>query len=87
MAKKDKTISCRISENRLAQIDKQCETLHLTRTNYLSMLLDGGGVQCGAHDQEIAQCLCRIQIALAKEGLENADITKEVNNICRMLLS
>lgn len=86
MPKKDKIISLRLSESVLDQIDKRCKELNLSRTDYINTLLDKGIIQCGTHDQEIARCLCKVQIALEKQGLQNADIAKEVKNVCHLLL-
>ena len=57
----------------------------MTNSEYIRSLITNAVPVTENHNQEIASIMCKIQIRLAELGLEDENISKEVNRLCRML--
>lgn len=85
MKNKDKTISLRLNEEIYNIVNTNSNNLHMTNSEYIRSLITDAIPVTENHNQEIASIMCKIQIRLAELGLEDEDISKEVNQLCRML--
>lgn len=85
MKNKDKTISLRLNEEIYNIVNTNSNNLHMTNSEYIRSLITDAIPVTENHNQEIASIMCRIQIRLAELGLEDENISKEVNQLCRML--
>lgn len=77
MKNKDKTISLRLSNKEYSIIESNSNYLRSLINNALPVEVD--------YRQNIAPIMCKIQIRLTELGLEDEEITREVNQLCRML--
>lgn len=85
MKNKDKTISLRISNKEYSILESNSSNLNMTMSNYLRSMINNALPAEVNYRQSIAPIMCKIQIRLAELGLEDEEISKEVNNLCRML--
>lgn len=85
MKNKDKTISLRLNEEIYNVVNTNSNNLHMTNSEYIRSLITDAKPVTENHNQEIASIMCKIQIRLAELGLEDEKISKEVNQLCRML--
>ena len=85
MKNKDKTISLRLSNKEYTILESNSNKLNMSNSNYLRSLINNALPAEVDYRQTIAPILCKIQIRLAELGLEDEEITKEVNQLCRML--
>ena len=85
MKNKDKTISLRLSNKMYTIIESNSNKLNMSNSNYLRLLISNALPAEVNYRQSIAPIMCRIQIRLTELGLEDEEITREVNQLCRML--
>lgn len=85
MKNKDKTISLRLNEELYNNVNINSNNLHMTNSEYIRSLITNALPVTENPNQKIAPIMCRIQIRLAELGLEDEEISKEVNQLCRML--
>ncbi|MBQ8230916.1 MAG: hypothetical protein IJZ34_03150 [Lachnospiraceae bacterium] len=85
MKNKDKTISLRISNKEYSILESNSSNLNMTMSNYLRSMINNALPTEVNYRQSIAPIMCKIQIRLAELGLEDEEISKELNNLCRML--
>ena len=85
MKNKDKTISLRLSNKEYTILESNSNKLNMSNSNYLRSLINNALPAEVDYRQTIAPIMSKIQIRLAELGLEDEAITKEVNQLCRML--
>lgn len=85
MKNKDKTISLRLSNKEYTILESNSNKLNMSNSNYLRSLISNALPAEVNYRQNIAPIMCKIQIRLTELGLEDEEITKEVNQLCRML--
>ena len=85
MKNKDKTISLRLNEELYSVVNTNSNKLHMTNSEYIRSLITNAVPVTENRSQKIASIMCNIYICLAELGLEDENITKEVNQLCRML--
>lgn len=85
MKNKDKIISLRLNEEIYNIVNTNSNNLHMTNSEYIRFLITDAIPVTENHNQEIASIMCKIQIRLAELGLEDENISKEINQLCRML--
>ena len=85
MKNKDKTISLRLNEEIYNIVNTNSNNLHMTNSEYIRSLITNAIPVTENHNQEIASIMCKIQIRFAELGLAYETISKEVNQLCRML--
>ena len=85
MKNKDKTISLRLSNKEYTILESNSNKLNMSNSNYLRSLISNALPEEVNYRQTIAPIMCKIQIRLAELGLEDEEITREVNQLCRML--
>lgn len=85
MRNKDKTISLRLSNKEYTILESNSNKLNMSNSNYLRSLINNALPVEVDYRQTIAPIMCKIQIRLTELGLEDEEITKEVNQLCRML--
>lgn len=85
MKNKDKTISLRLSNKEYTILESNSNKLNMSDSNYLRSLINNALPAEVDYRQNIAPIMCKIQIRLAELGQEDEAITKEVNQLCRML--
>ena len=85
MKNKDKTISLRLSNKMYTIIESNSNKLNMSNSNYLRLLISNALPAEVNYRQSIVPIMCRIQIRLTELGLEDEEITKEVNQLCRIL--
>lgn len=85
MKNKDKTISLRLSNKEYSILESNSKKLNMSFSNYVRSAIMNSLPAEVNYRQNIAPILCKIQIRLTELGLEDEEITKEVNQLCRML--
>jgi len=85
MKNKNKTISLRLSNEEHTKIETNSKKLNMSTSNYIRSAIMNSLPANVDYRQDIAPIICKIQIRLAELGLADDDITKEVNQLCRML--
>lgn len=85
MKNKDKTISLRLSNKEYSILEANSSNLNMTVSNYIRSVINNTIPTEVNYRQDIAPILCKIQIRLCELGLEDEQITREVNQLCRML--
>lgn len=85
MKNKDKTISLRLSNKEYTILESNSNKLNMSNSNYLRSLINNALPAEVDYRQNIAPIMSKIQIRLAELGMEDEEITKEVNQLCRML--
>lgn len=85
MKNKDKTISLRLSNEEYSILESNSNNLNMNTSQYLRSMINNALPAEINYRQYIAPIMCRIQIRLNELGLEDEEISKEVNNLCRML--
>lgn len=85
MKNKDKTISLRLSNKEYTILESNSSNLNMSMSNYLRSIINNTLPTEVNYRQNIAPILCKIQIRLCELGLEDEQITREVNQLCRML--
>ena len=84
MKNKDKTISLRLSNKEYTILESNRNKLNMSKSNNLRSLINNALPAEVDYRQTIAPIMCKIQSRLADLGLEDEEITKEVNQLCRM---
>lgn len=85
MKNKDKTISLRLTNEEYSILESNSNNLNMNTSQYLRSMINNALPVEINYRQYIAPIMCRIQIRLSELGLEDEEISKEVNNLCRML--
>lgn len=85
MKNKDKTISLRLSNEEYSILESNSNNLNMSVSKYIRSMLNNALPAEINYRQYIAPIMCRILIRLSELGLEDEEITKEVNKLCRML--
>ena len=85
MKNKDKTISLRLSNEEYSKLESNSNNLNMNTSQYLRYMINDALPAETNYRQYIAPIMCRIQIRLAELGLGDEDISKEINQLCRML--
>ena len=85
MMNKNKPISLRLNEKEYNILSTNSNNLHMSNSEYIRSLITNATPTTENHNQEIATIMCKIQIRLAELRLEDENITKELNQLCRML--
>lgn len=85
MKNKDKTISLRLSNEEYSILESNSNNLNMTTSQYLRSMINNALPAETDYRQYIAPIMCKIQIRLSELGLKDEEISKEVNNLCRML--
>lgn len=85
MKNKDKTISLRLSKEEYSILESNSNNLNMSVSQYLRSMINDALPAEVNYRQSIAPIICKIQIRLSELGMEDEDITKEINNLCRML--
>ena len=85
MKNKNKPISLRLNDELYNIVNINSNNLHMSNSEYIRSLIANAVPVTENHNQEIASIMCKIQIRLAELGLESEEISREVNQLCRML--
>lgn len=85
MKNKNKTISLRLSKEEYTILESNSNNLNMTVSNYIRSIISNTTPNNVDYRQTIVPVICKIQIRLTELGLEDEAITKEVNQLCRML--
>ena len=85
MKNKDKTISLRVTNEEYSILESNSTNLNMTISQYIRSSINHSLPAETNYRQLIAPVMCRIQIRLAELGMEDDEIVKEINKLCRML--
>ena len=86
MKKKNNTLSIRLTNNELDTININSRRLQMTNSEYLRSLIHNAVPAAVDYRQDIAPVICKIYVRLQELGLDEEEITKEVHDLCQMLL-